>query len=216
LREVPAPVFRHGHQLWVPFIDGRELNPNDRHDTEGVLRFFARLYQVRCRRVPMQELSVHQRLLANLDFLHEIGCLDAASSELLKSTGHRMRPMHLWLGIDYIDPLARNFLITPGGLRAIDIDAFQAETPLGTGLCKAQLRWLDLDDREVLAALARLKGPNLAAQWAYVKLHFLAAYAKQRVFRGHHRSAFEPWFESWLQAHSAPREARVYSMRRQG
>jgi len=187
LGRFPALVHRHESCLWVNYLEGVTLDPRHAGHGEGLVEFFAALYRFAPYRVKLADTPIHQRLLADLDFLEDVAVLPVSLARRLAETAEDMRPVHAWMGFDYLDPLARNFIVTDTKAVAIDVEALEADRLLGMGLAKARLRWLDVERGRLLQWLAGRGAPDIGPQLDYAALSFLAAYSRQQVFRGKRR-----------------------------
>lgn len=199
LERLPVPVYQHERRVWLEFVIGEPLDASRPDHVEGVIGLFADLYREAPRRVPVSDTLIHQRLLRDLDFLREVGALTPRLAGALSEAAASLRPEQIWVGYEYIDPLCRNFIVAPGGVRAIDVEALYAESLLGIGLAKARLRWLDTEPDALLDTLCQRGAPDLAPQLDYATLSQLAAYSKQKVFRGRRRSIQSNEFERILE-----------------
>ncbi|MEX2498998.1 MAG: hypothetical protein WD397_09015 [Wenzhouxiangellaceae bacterium] len=200
LREFEAPglfpgfVFQLESTVWVRFVEGRAPRADNPQDVASLGRFFVGLYKARPVRCRLSETDFQPRLIAKLRMLGEAGWLDAARVAALEVLAERLRPESVWTGPDYVDALAKNFIIADGaaGHRAgedmsavgIDIEAIRDGELLGTGLAKARHRWLGETADPFLDALAAEGGPDLRPQYAYTQLQFLANYGVQNLVRG--------------------------------
>lgn len=194
----PEPVYRHEDKVWVKFVEGETLDPSRPEHVHGVIAFFADLYRHGSYPVELSSTPIHRRLLADLEFLVEVGALSGPRGGALADAAQRLRPDRAWMGFEYIDPLPKNFVLVSRGPVAIDVEALQADRMLGIGLAKAQQRWLRIERAELLEALAGRGAPDLEPQLEYAALSFLAAYAKQMVFRGRRRDIRAGDFERLL------------------
>lgn len=204
LTRFPALVYRHEHRVWVKFVEGGVLEPSRPEHVEGVIGLFADLYRHGSYQAELSRTSVHQRLLEDLAFLREVGVLTTSLGSVLADAAQRLRPVRAWLGFEYIDPLCRNFIAAPAGVFAIDVEALHADCLLGVGLAKARLRWLEIEPAPLLETLVRKGAPDLRPQFDYAALSQLAAYSKQKVFRGRRRSIRPGDFERLLERSAIP------------
>lgn len=158
----PGFLFRLESTAWVQFVPGRSPNPQNGNDLEAMHRFFVGLYRARPVERKLDETDLHPCLIARLRLLGEAGRLDAGRVTALEALADRLRPERVWTGLDYIDALAKNFIIGERGAVGVDIEAIRDCELLGTGLAKARHRWLgDRADR-VVELLAQQGGPPLA------------------------------------------------------
>lgn len=187
LGRFPGLVHWHENSLWVQYLEGATLEPRRSAHSEGVVDFFAALYGFAPYRIQLDDTPIHQRLLADLGFLEDAALLPRSLVDSLLETAEARRPVDAWMGFDYLDPLARNFVAGGSGTMAIDVEALEADRLLGMGLAKARLRWLDVERSSLLEKLERGGAPDIATQIDYAALSFLAAYARQQFFRGRPR-----------------------------
>jgi len=212
----PGFVFRLESTLWVRFVDGRAPRADNPRDVDAAGRFFVGLYRARPVERRLADTDLHPRLIAKLRMLGEAGRLDDARIEALETLAEKLRPESVWTGPDYIDALAKNFIIAehPRGDRAgddsysvgIDIEALRDGELLGTGLAKACHRWLGEAADQFVDALAAEGGPDLRPQYAYTRLQFLAGYGVQNLMRGKPGRIRAEAFDKLLDAHGSRRD----------
>lgn len=180
---VPTVLMQHGRQLWVEYIPGRFPKLDDVDDRARLIDFFVGLYRL-ADATAVAAVPYTAGLHRDLDFLAGCGVLTRERSTGLKNLERRLRPDTVLIGHDYTDPLGKNFVIRGDQAVAIDIEALDTETPLGTGLAKAMLRWPFDPSAAVLSRLAAEAGPDLAAQLNWTQLRFLCDYFKQKLLQG--------------------------------
>lgn len=199
----PAPVLRHENELWVAFVAGSKLDAS-RPETRSLLAtFFVALYSTGWRRVASEETRLQLHLERDLAFLRDIGVLERQLAAELLALSHTQRPARLILGFDYIDPLAKNFVVADGRAVAVDIDSLKADQQLGTGLAKARLHWLADDMGAFVDNLVVAGAPDLRPQLAYAELCFLAEWTKMKVLQGKRRYVRPENFRDYLRRHGA-------------
>ncbi len=179
----PRLLMQQGAELWLEYIPGRLARLNDAADGRLLVDFFVRLY----RSAPMVTVDAAPytaRLQRDLDFLSATGVLSRARADQLRALERHWCPSAVWVGPDYLDPLGKNFVIRGERAVAIDIEALSCDSPLGTGLAKAMLRWPFDPAPAVLAGLAAHGGPDLAPQLPWTRLCFLCDYFKQKLLQG--------------------------------
>lgn len=180
----PGFVFRLESTLWVRYVTGTSVDPRRDQDVAAVTAFFATLYRHEAHRVDLDETDLHERLLDNLQVLVEVDVLKDNRGAELAGLADRLRPERVWMGVEYIDPLRKNFIVTDQGAVGIDIEAIHADQLLGIGLAKARLRWFDQPRDTLLDRLIEQGAPDIRVQYDYASLSFLAHYGVQNVFRG--------------------------------
>ncbi|MEE4331592.1 MAG: hypothetical protein V2J10_12050, partial [Wenzhouxiangella sp.] len=184
LQRFPHPILRLENTVWVNFLPGRKPDPERASDVAAVADFFIDIYRDRPIERTLEETGLHRRLQDNLKLLGDVGLVDGHRLSAVRSLAERLRPDRLWIGLDYIDALAKNFIVSDGRVVGIDIEAIQEETLLGAGLAKAGYRWLGDQVDPIIERLADGDGPDLRAQWPYTQLSFLAGYDVQNLMRG--------------------------------
>lgn len=184
LDRFPSLFFRLENKVWVRFLSGHKPKASNAADVSAVAGFFIDLYRTRPVKQVLSDTDLHRRLIGNLALLGETGHLDRERVMALQALAERIRPERVWVGLDYIDALAKNFTISNGRAMGIDIEAIHYPTLLGSGLAKAAHRWLHDQAHPVIDQLREAGGPDLQPQWSYVQLHFLAGYGIQNVVRG--------------------------------
>ncbi|MDT8409955.1 MAG: hypothetical protein RQ741_10185 [Wenzhouxiangellaceae bacterium] len=180
----PPFMFRLESTVWVRFVPGHRPNPRDPGDLEAMCRFFTALYRFRPVECRLDQTDLQPRLIARLRILCKAGRLDQVRLIELEQLAERLRPPMVWTGLDYIDALAKNFIIGRRGAVGVDIEAIGDGELLGTGLAKARHRWLGEAADPFLDALVAGGGPDLRPQYAYTQLQFLAHYGVQNLVRG--------------------------------
>ncbi|MEM7055156.1 MAG: hypothetical protein AAF446_11535, partial [Pseudomonadota bacterium] len=107
------------------------------------------------------------------------------TADRLLGLAQRIQPDRVLTGWDYVDPVTKNFLLTSQKLVAIDVESLVSATPLGTGLAKAQLHWLDDAKLDSLQhRIHQQSGPDILPQIEYIALCFRVAWAKRKLLQG--------------------------------
>jgi hypothetical protein len=182
-KHFPVAVIRYGNELWLDYVEGAILDPQQ-HDSDSLLpEFFGDLYRRGSRSVAIHDTPLPARLQRDLQFLGEIGVLGAGIVTKLLERATSLQPDLIWIGFDYIDPLPKNFVVRVDHLVGVDIEALQDSLPLGTGPAKALLRWCRQPREDLLDRLRDAGAPDLRGQLEYVELLFRSAYAKQKCFQ---------------------------------
>ena len=182
----PSLIHRHENELLLDFIDGEAFDPNHRQHLALLGDFFSDLYARDAVEVPVASSLLPRWLKVDLHFLQRSGVIDSDTEQRLLALGHVLQPDRIITGWDYVDPVAKNFLIVGQSVAAIDVESLAADMPLGSGLAKAQMHWLD--DEGLAFLLDRLKqqraGPAIARQMDYVGLCFRVAWVKRKLLQG--------------------------------
>ena len=105
------------------------------------------------------------------------------------------------MGHDYLDPIARNFVITPAGrLVAVDVEELMPDQLLGSGVAKAVLRTPGARRERLLAGIRRTAGLDLAPVMPFVELPFLAGWTKRALLKGRAKLVRPELFEPFRRA----------------
>lgn len=189
----PAVIYRHENELLLDFVKGREFDPSDSADRARLARFLAELWQRAPVETPRAELPFDARLAVDLEFLIQARVVDADRARALSARAESVAPETLQIGFDYVDPVAKNFVIAgeeagrkqAPRLVAIDVESLRADQALGAGLAQASLRWLAPGDVATLASqVAESGGPDIDAQLEYVRLITTVAWTKRKLLQG--------------------------------
>ncbi|HKL52693.1 MAG TPA: hypothetical protein VJ902_01940 [Wenzhouxiangellaceae bacterium] len=189
----PDLIHRHENELLLEFVEGRPFDPADSSDRARLAAFMAELWRRSPGEMPRDRSGLDQQLDVDLRFLLDAGVLDAARRHALAERAAAVAPETILTGYDYVDPVAKNFVITsesPGlklapTLVAIDVESLRAGQPLGVGLAQASLRWLAPGDVPVMASqVAEAGGPDIDAQLDYVRLITTVGWTKRKFLQG--------------------------------
>jgi len=194
----PPFVFRLENTVWVRFVPGSSPGVRNPADLDAMCRFFVAMYQARPVETRLDETDLHQRMLAKLDVLAGAGLIDDRLAGALAERADALRPAQIYLGLDYIDALAKNFIVGKRGVVGIDIEAIRDHELLGMGLAKARHRWLSTTADSFLDVLADRGGPDLRPNWQYIRLQFLIHYSVQNLMRGKQRRVRAGDFDEFL------------------
>ncbi len=184
---VPRLILCHEREVWVEFVEGRPLDPAASADLELLMHFYAELYRGGARSVPLADTPWHARLANDLWFLERAGVLSSGRVVEIARCGEELEPTTVWLGFDYVDPVVKNFIVAADGLKAIDIESFQAEQLLGTGIAKAGIHFPGFESAAFIDGMVEAGAPDFRAQQRYVELCFLAGWTKRKLLTGKQR-----------------------------
>ena len=181
----PTLIQRHENELLLDFVEGRPFEPANRGDRETLARFFGALYNAESRSYPPDILLC--ALQTDLRFLHDAGLIDASLHDALLKRAEQTRPAEIRHGLDYLDPVAKNFVINDGRIVAIDVESLCRDVPLGTGPAKAAVHWLpDADLPGFLAQVEQAGKMTLKGQMPFVELCFRVGWTKRKLLQGKH------------------------------
>lgn len=198
----PAPHFPEllvhlEREVWTRFVEGRRPDAGNHVDRELLAKFFAAVYRHRCRNISTAESPLPARLTSDLRFLADSGVLTRRRADELAIAGRESRPQTLLLGYDYVDPVLKNFLVTPDGIVAIDIESLQAGRALGTGIAKCRVHWLEEPASEFAGRVVAAGAPDFRDQLPFVELCFLAGWTKRKILTGKGHRADPARFDSF-------------------
>ena len=183
----PALIQRHENELLLGFVEGRPFNPSQDADRHALAGFFGALYAVGRRGLATDALL--QELQTDIGFLRTSGLIDAALARALLERAGELCPAEVQIGLDYVDPVAKNFVVSEGQLFAIDVESLRRDVPLGTGIAKAAVHWLGRDQAPDFIALVERAGDfTLSGQMPFVELCFRVGWTKRKLLQGKHGS----------------------------
>lgn len=183
----PPLIQRHENELLLGFVEGRRFNGEKTSDRNALADFLGALYSVGHDCVAPDRLQ--RALETDLEFLVDVGRVHRALGEALLALAEQLRPAEIRTGLDYVDPVEKNFIIHGDALHAIDVESLQQHTPLATGIAKAGIHWLERDDTPAFVArVEQAAGISLTTQLPYIELCFRAAWIKRKLLQGKHRS----------------------------
>lgn len=193
LKEAPAEtrfsrlIQRHENELLLSYVEGRKFDPTRTSDRAALGAFFGALYSADRR--GQSVTSLWRALEIDLEFLVTAGLIEPALRDSLLARAAEIRPAEIQVGLDYVDPVGKNFVMDGDAIVAIDVESLRQDVPLGTGIAKAGVHWLeraamgDFVDRVSDAADFTLSG-----QQPFVELCFRVAWTKRKLLQGKHRS----------------------------
>lgn len=181
----PPLIHRHENELLLGFVEGRAFDHEDSADRARLADFLATLWSRGAAPCSRAELPFDARLAVDLDFLVHVGVLDRPKADALAARAADVAPDELQVGYDYVDPVAKNFVVADDRMIAIDVESLQAAQPLGTSLAQASLRWLAAGDVAVMASqVAESGGPDIDAQLEYVRILTTVGWTKRKYLQG--------------------------------
>ena len=187
-RRPPALIYRHENELLLEFVHGRRFDPASPDDRGALGDFLGRLYSIQPQ--PAASDALAHRLAIDLRFLRDAGLIDAELAAALARVAERRRPASIVTGLDYVDPVVKNFVMTgTGRLCAIDLQSLRSGQPLGIGIVKAGVHWLDAEARPALVrSVERAAGISLSKQLPYLELCFRVGWTKRKLLQGKRRA----------------------------
>jgi hypothetical protein len=198
-RMFPALIAQSANELLLEYVEGSPIGiPLDEASCDQLADFFAVLYAQDRHAVETRSAGFAGTLRRDLEFLGQVGVLDASALPELARAAETLTPAQVYVGHDYLDPLPRNFVVTPEGrLVAIDIEDLSPNQLLGSGVAKAVLRTPGANRERLLAGIRRTAGLDLAPVLPFVELSLLAAWTKHALLKGRHKlvrpELFEPY-----------------------
>ena len=182
----PPLIQRHENELLLGFIEGRRFDPRNGGDLDLLAAFLGTLYS--SSRVSQPSQRLRRQLEVDTGFLADAGIIDERLADSLRSRADVVQPSKLEFGLDYVDPVAKNFVISEGHLYAIDVESLH-DAPIGTAIAKAGVHWLEHDRlRDFLSAVEQASGSSVRGQYPFVELCFRVGWIKRKLLQGKHRS----------------------------
>ncbi|MCA1779242.1 MAG: hypothetical protein LC637_07665 [Xanthomonadaceae bacterium] len=183
----PALISRHENELLVEFVEGRAFEPARAADRAGLAAFLGTLYGKGS--IETDPERMHRRLRVDLRFLVDAGLIDQALHDALARRAERIAPEIVRSGLDYVDPVAKNFVVNEDRLMAIDVESLSSNTALGTGIAKACVHWLEPRHKaDFIGRVEQVAGLDLSPQIDFVELCFLVGWTKRKLLQGKKRS----------------------------
>ncbi len=183
----PSLIQRHENELLMSFVDGRRFDPASSDDRAGLAQFLGALYSMP--RTGDTADRMRKRFDVDTAFLRSAGLIDAGLQDRLQHRADSVQPAEVEVGLDYTDPVAKNFVISDRRLFAIDIEALRDDAPIGIAIAKAGIHWLARDELpEFLDAVERCSGDVIRPQFDFVELCFRVAWTKRKLLDGRHRA----------------------------
>jgi hypothetical protein len=183
----PQLIQRHENELLLSFVEGRKFDPSSTPDRAALAAFFGALYGTERRSEPTQTLW--RSLEIDLEFLVTAGLLEPALRDTLVARAGELRPAEIQVGLDYVDPVGKNFVMDGDAIVAIDVESLRQDVPLGTGIAKAGVHWLDRDAiGNFIDQVSEAAEFTLSGQQPFVELCFRVAWNKRKLLQGKHRS----------------------------
>ena len=185
-RVFPSVIAQSANELLLEYVEGSGIaEPLDEEGCDRLAGFFAVLYAQDRHAVETRATGFADTLQLDLAFLGQVGVLDASALPELARAAQALAPAQVYVGHDYLDPIPRNFVITPAGrLVAVDIEELMPNQLLGSGVAKAVLRTPGARRERLLEGIRRTAGLDLAPVMPFVELAFLAGWTKRALLKG--------------------------------
>ncbi len=195
----PAVIAQSGSELLLEYVEGSRLaEPLDEAGCDQLAGFFGTLYAQGRQRVETHATGLVHALRIDLAFLGQVGVLEGSALLELERAAEALAPAQVYLGYDYLDAIARNFVITPAGrLVAVDVEELMPGQLLGSGVAKAVLRTPGARRERLLAGIRRSAGLDLAPVMPFVELAFLAGWTKRALLKGRAKLVSPELFERY-------------------
>lgn len=185
-RYFPPLIYRHENELLMGFVDGRRFDASIAADRHAVAQMLGALYARDQQRV--SSASLQARLEIDAQFLAEVGLVDTGLAQALVDRAESVRPESIVRGLDYVDPVEKNFIVCDGRAFAIDVESLQCDTALGTGIAKAALHWLERDAMpDFVEKVEKAGDVALRDQLEFVELCFRVGWIKRKLLQGKRR-----------------------------
>lgn len=179
----PALIHRHENELLLAFVEGRPFDPSSSDDRAALAAFFAALY-----RQPRATLALdgpRERLAVDARFLCDAGLIDGGMRDRVLDRAAALEPAELIVGLDYVDAVAKNFVLAGKQLKAIDVESLRHDEWLGSGIVNAGLHWLRPEWRDAFVAdVERAAGFTLGGQLPWLELAWRVGWIKRKLLQG--------------------------------
>jgi hypothetical protein len=195
----PSVIAQSANEILLEWVDGSPIaEPLDDAGCDRLAGFFAVLYAQGRHAVETRVGGFIDALQLDLAFLGQVGVLSATALPELVRASESLAPAQVYVGHDYLDPIPRNFVITPAGrLMAVDVEELMPNQLLGSGVAKAVLRTPGARRDRLLDGIRRTAGLDLAPVMPFVELAFLAGWTKRALLKGRAKlvrpELFEPY-----------------------
>ncbi|GAB4176027.1 MAG: hypothetical protein Kow0020_11870 [Wenzhouxiangellaceae bacterium] len=180
----PPLVDHFDNQILFRFVPGRRFDPFRAQDRRALAELYSTLYRsAAATATPDQTWS---ELARDLGFLRDVGVIEAAQADRLMQRAQALKPAVLYCGLDYLDPVAKNLVVTDSGrLIAVDVEGLQYGGPLGAGLAKCELHWLKPEWREAFrTTVHEACGFDLNTQMPFVALAYKVGWIRRKLLQG--------------------------------
>jgi len=183
----PRLIHRHENELLLDYVPGAPFDPRDAGQRARLAEFLGRLYRLAPDTVPGAPLA--RRAGIDIEFLETAGVIDDRLAGALSAALEQRCPGHLTCGLDYVDPVAKNFVVGDDRVIAIDVESLRADQPLGLGIAKAGVHWLAADARDAFVAqVEQAAGVRLVDQMPFVELYLRVGWTKRKLLQGKRRA----------------------------
>jgi hypothetical protein len=184
---LPRLIHQHENELWFEFVEGRSLSADDDEHREALARLFAALHAREPELVALETTALHDRFCNDLYFLEQAGVLDPERGRRLAAKAEAIRPVRAWFGLDYLDPVLKNFVLRERQVVIIDLESLGRRTLLGTGISKSVLHWLGDGRDHFTERVIELGAPEFRPQLDYAELLLVTAWTKRKLLAGKRR-----------------------------
>lgn len=183
----PRLIHRHENELLLGFVEGRAFDGRRADDRQALARFLGALYATE--RTGSAGHVLAKQLEIDLDFLVDAGLIGDRLRQWLAERAAAVRPGEIELGLDYVDPVEKNFIATEAGLYAIDVESLRRNAPIGTGVAKAAIHWLPRAELDAFVGeVENYSGDVFRDQYRFVELCFRVGWTKRKLLQGKHAS----------------------------
>jgi hypothetical protein len=183
----PPLIHRHENELLLAFVEGRRFDPLNADDRHALVLFLGALYSAP--RTGEATDRLRRRFEVDAAFLNSAGLIDSGLHRALQRRADAVQPAEIEFGLDYTDPVTKNFIVSGEQLFAIDVEGLREDAPIGTAIAKAGVHWLARDERDgFLDAVEELSGDVIRPQFDFIELCFRTGWTKRKLLDGRHRA----------------------------
>jgi hypothetical protein len=195
----PSLVLERENELWVEYIEGRQVDTADAAIVGKIADLFSVLYTRDPELVAIDRTAFAHELRTDLEFLNTVGVLSDGVHDLLLETAERETPKEVWIGYDCTDAILKNFVVdSEGRLRGVDVESLNGGQLIGSGFAKAGTRWLGTHREAFLERLRDRQVPDFQAYLPFVEMSFIAFWLKSSFLEKKKRFVEPRLFDRFL------------------
>ena len=195
----PNLILERENELWVEFVEGKQVESADATLVEKIADLFSVLYTRDPELVATDRTAFAHELRSDLEFLNSVGVLGDGVHGVLQKIAERETPKEVWVGYDCTDAILKNFVLdAEGRLRGIDLESLNGDQLIGSGFAKASVRWLGAHREAFLERLRERSAPDFQAYLPFIEMSFIAFWLKSSFLEKKRRFVDPGLFDRFL------------------
>ena len=195
----PSLILERENELWVEFIEGKQVESIDAGLVEKIADLFRVLYARDPELIATDRTAFAHELRTDLEFLNAVGVLGDGVHGLLQEVAERETPKEVWVGYDCTDAILKNFVLdSEGRLRGVDLESLNGDQLLGIGFAKASVRWLGTHREAFLERLREPPVPDFQAYLPFIEMSFISFWLKSSFLEKKKRFVDPRLFDRFL------------------